>query len=62
VEHQQIQAKISQLTGVNFVMSTPYEFASVVNSHVNMLHFEPTIGRMIDFALTIRTAFKYSAE
>jgi hypothetical protein len=43
-------------------MSTPYEFASVVNHHVHILNFERTIGYMIDFALTIQTTFKFSAE
>ena len=62
MEHQQIQEDISQLTGVNFVMSTPYEFASVVNHHVHILNFERTIGYLIEFALTIQTAFKFSAE
>jgi hypothetical protein len=62
VQHQQIQAHISELTGLNFVMSTPYEFVSVVNGHLNILNFERTIGYLIDFALTIPDTSKFSSE
>lgn len=61
-QHQQIQQQIFQLTGSNFIMSTPYEFASVVKNEVGFFNFERTIGYIIDFALTIPETSKLTSE
>lgn len=57
-----MQGHISELTGLNFVMSTPYEFAAVVNSYLHIPNFERTIGYIIDFALTIPATFQLTSE